>query len=214
MKKQSDKELKNQFLEGDEESFRALVKRHYYNAYRVARFTPFYFSEEDAEDIVQTVMLALYDKMKTVKNIGGFVKSTAQKKCIDVIRKREAQKRPPTVPISALSNPGPDGREGDNFNPPEDTEKRMKYISEYEMNSQVLKGIKDHMDKLGEPCGPLIKRRYFDEMSYKELGKSLDIPSKQIGSRLARCMARFIKNMEKDNSFWPELEELVKKEVA
>ncbi len=214
MPKPSDAEIIKSCLEGNADSFGGLAGRYCFYAMRIPLSAPFFFSRPDAEDVVQEVMLALYENLSGVSNIRGFLAKAAHNKCVDQIRKREAIKRLKPVMETDMPNHNSSDDNKQQSDILENPGKRINYISEYALNSRAIERLTNFMDKLGKPCGPLIKRRYFDEMSYRQLGESLEIPVNQVGVYLSRCMAHLAKNMEADKGFWEELEELLDEEAA
>jgi RNA polymerase sigma-70 factor (ECF subfamily) len=46
------------------------------------------------------------------------------------------------------------------------------------------------LEQLGEPCRKIIELRYFGELSYDEIGISLELNPKTVSSRLSKCLDR------------------------
>jgi len=46
------------------------------------------------------------------------------------------------------------------------------------------------MEKLGEPCREVVELRYFGDLSYEEISRTLDLNLKTVSSRLSKCLDR------------------------
>ena len=46
------------------------------------------------------------------------------------------------------------------------------------------------LDQLGEPCREIIELRYFGDLSYDEISRSLSLNPKTVSSRLSKCLDR------------------------
>ena len=63
------------------------------------------------------------------------------------------------------------------------------------------------LDRVGGPCREVIELRYFGDLSYDEIGDSLDLNPKTVSSRLSKCLdkleeiAREIFSGEKSDLF-------------
>ena len=44
------------------------------------------------------------------------------------------------------------------------------------------------LGQLGEPCREIIELRYFGDLSYDEISRSLDLNPKTVSSRLSKCL--------------------------
>lgn len=70
LEKQSDFELIDKFLQGDQSAFNLLVKRHQEKIYMVAR--RMLGNHLDADEVVQEVLLVIYNKLNTFKFESSF----------------------------------------------------------------------------------------------------------------------------------------------
>ncbi len=50
--------------------------------------------------------------------------------------------------------------------------------------------VREAVAVLGDPCREIIELRYFGDLSYEELAKSLDLNLKTVSSRLSKCLDR------------------------
>ena len=85
---QSDKELIDQALNGDENAFRHLFEKYWNDLYKIAyRRLP---SEEDVKDILQEVFISLWRNIKTITitdSIGGYLNITLKNKIFNFYEK-------------------------------------------------------------------------------------------------------------------------------
>ena len=51
---------------------------------------------------------------------------------------------------------------------------------------QALRG--EALEQLGGPCQEIIELRYFADLSYEEIARSLDLNMKTVSSRLSKCL--------------------------
>jgi RNA polymerase sigma factor (sigma-70 family) len=58
------------------------------------------------------------------------------------------------------------------------------------MNAEQLALVHQALDQLGEPCREIIELRYFGDLSYDDISRSLDLNPKTVSSRLSKCLDR------------------------
>ena len=58
------------------------------------------------------------------------------------------------------------------------------------MNAEQVALVHQALDQLGEPCREIIELRYFGDLSYDEISRSLDLNPKTVSSRLSKCLDR------------------------
>ena len=56
------------------------------------------------------------------------------------------------------------------------------------MNTERMACLRRSLDRLGGPCQEVIELRYFGDLSYEEIGTSLNLNPKTVGSRLSKCL--------------------------
>jgi RNA polymerase sigma factor (sigma-70 family) len=50
--------------------------------------------------------------------------------------------------------------------------------------------VHESLDQLGEPCREIVELRYFGDLSYDELSRTLNLNIKTVSSRLSKCLDR------------------------
>ena len=58
------------------------------------------------------------------------------------------------------------------------------------MNAEQITLVQQALDRLGEPCREIIELRYFGDLSYEEISRSLKLNVKTVSSRLSKCLDR------------------------
>ena len=58
------------------------------------------------------------------------------------------------------------------------------------MSAEQITLVQQALDELGEPCREIIQLRYFGDLSYDEISRSLDLNPKTVSSRLSKCLDR------------------------
>ena len=58
------------------------------------------------------------------------------------------------------------------------------------MNAEQMAGMREALDRLGEPCREIIELRYFGDLSYDEISATLKLNPKTVSSRLSKCLDR------------------------
>ena len=59
------------------------------------------------------------------------------------------------------------------------------------MNAEQMAQVRESLDQLDGPCREIVELRYLGDLSYEELGATLNLNPKTVSSRLSRCLDRF-----------------------
>ena len=168
----TDHDLLARFYQNDDDSALAVfVERHRDWALKQARR---YFVEE-AEDIVQLSILRLMDSQPVdgvvTHPLGwwrAIISATAMNKLRNAIRRREREQD--AVDIAAIKHIDTD-------------------LDESVARKQLISLIHEELDRMDERLrGPLLKR-YFEDLSYREISNILKLSPGTVASRLARGIA-------------------------
>ena len=152
---------------GDEESWRQLFKSLYPLAKWVARRQLHSMDEGAIEDIAQETMAAIVPKIVRANDaeyLERLVRKISKNKCIDYLRRNKVQ-------IEELS---------------EDLETPVAESVEHD----VISALRLAMRSLGEACRGIIRSRFFDEKSHKEIAAEIGVEVNQVGIRISRCLVR------------------------
>lgn len=140
-------------------------------------------SAADREDITQSAFLALTTALATYDSrhsLAGFVCLITERVLIDEFRRIMAAKRKAqTETVEHLDG----GREGTTV-VESDTEPQDSQVERFEL----IALLRTAMDGLDPKCRELIKLRYFNELSYGEIGDKLGETENTLTVRVRRCL--------------------------
>ncbi|HXJ43953.1 MAG TPA: sigma-70 family RNA polymerase sigma factor [Bryobacteraceae bacterium] len=189
---------------GDTVAWDELFDRHYEPTGRFVFQLGHSFLKEDVEEICQEVFLS------AIKHLGSFHGESqfqtwlfriAANKARDYREKQHAAKRGGgRTPLSLQAE---DPETGLTLDPPSAAPGPDLALIHAEQAGLVHQAL----DRVGEPCREVIELRYFADLSYDEIGASLDLNPKTVSSRLSKCLdklediAREIFSGEKTNLF-------------
>ncbi len=127
-------------------------------------------NEEETEDVIQDLFLELWNNQKYLKNINTSLKYYLKKAAINrAINKIKKQKRFESVEIEEMFN------------------KEVKLSDQLEMDELNLE-IKNAIDLLPNKCRTVFILSRYDEMSYKEISRKLDISVKTVENQISKAL--------------------------
>jgi RNA polymerase sigma-70 factor, ECF subfamily len=145
------------------------------------------FTHEDAEEICQEVFLAVIRNLQSFHGESQFqtwLFRIAANKARDFRERRNAAKRGSGhAPISLQAE---DPESGLTLDPPADSPGPDELI----MTAEKMTLVREALDHLGEPCREIVELRYFADLSYEELSRTLKLNPKTVSSRLSKCLDR------------------------
>jgi RNA polymerase sigma-70 factor, ECF subfamily len=172
---------------GDAAAWDELFNLHYAPASRFIFQLVHDFTWEDAEEICQEVFLSV------IKNIDSFHGGSqfqtwlfriAANKARDYRERRHAAKRGGGQTTISLDAEDPEN--GLSLDPPTTAPGPDAQLMSAEQVAQVHHAL----DQLDAPCREIIELRYFADLSYDEISRSLDLNPKTVSSRLSKCLDR------------------------
>lgn len=172
--------------EGDARAWDELFDLHYAAAGRfVFQLAPD-FTREDVEEVCQEAFLS------AIRNIAGFKGDSrlqtwlfriAANKARDYRERQRAAKRGGGQTPVSLQAEDEDGRKPD---PPSAAPGPDAAL----LSAERAALLRQALDALGDPCREIIELRYFGDLSYEEIGASLNLNLKTVSSRLSKCLDR------------------------
>ena len=178
MEKESDVQLIQRILSGDEAAFGVLVEKHQRSVHALAwrKIGDFH----DAEEITQDTFLQVYKKLPTLKDpykFAGWLYVIANRLCVDWIRKKN-------LAIQSLED-----------TPVEEIEKasythHVSEQSEIASSERRRESVKKLLAKLPESERTVMTLHYLGEMTVKEISKFLGVSVSAIHNRLYRARKR------------------------
>jgi RNA polymerase sigma-70 factor, ECF subfamily len=145
------------------------------------------FSREDAEEICQEVFLSVIKNLESFQGQCHFqtwVFRIAMNKARDFRDKRLAAKRGGAQTTLSLEAENPET--GLTLDPPDP----LPTPEEMAMNTEQMAMVRESLDQLDESCREIVELRYLGDLSYDELGATLNMNPKTVSSRLSRCLDR------------------------
>jgi len=187
MELDAEAELLARCRRGEREAWDELFDRHYAAAGRFIFQLGHDFSREDVEEICQEVFLSV------IRNIGSFHGSSrfqtwlfriAANKARDYRERLRAAKRGGGQTPLSIEAEHPES--GLTLDPPSSAPAPDLAL----MNTEQVALLHQALGQLDEPCREIIQLRYFGDLSYDELSRSLELNPKTVSSRLSKCLDR------------------------
>ena len=166
-----DQELLKKCQHGDDSSWRVLFAMTYPLSRWVVSHTLFNIAPNVIDEIAQDAMVALAENIEKISDethVKRFVKIVTRNKCIDYIRHNREQ-----------------------F---EDVPENIPEEEDFFLENHVVEALHEAVQELKEPCQTIIRTRYLQNWSYKDIAKKVGIEIGQIGVRLNRCLS-FLKDL-------------------
>ena len=184
MEREDDVQLIRKILSGDDAAFSILVEKYRKSIHALAwrKINDFHYAEE----IMQDTFLKAYKKLPTLRNpnqFAGWLHVTANRLCIDWLRKQKRQQEQKLV-MQSLEDTRPEEIEKSSY---------THHISEQRMTESTERYhelVQKLLEKLPENERAVVTLYYLDEMSTKEIGKLLEVSVNTITSRLQRARKR------------------------
>ena len=178
----SDEKLILRFQEGDINAYNELVKRY---KDRLLNFVFRYFNNvEQAEDVVQDTLIKLYTNASYYKNVAKFstwIFTIAKNNALTELRKNKRKK------TDSLWTD--DGKFIDISSKEESLESKVQ-------NEIAIDQLNKFLDEIPENFRIAVVLRDFQELSYEEISKILEIPIGTIKSRINRGRIQLAEKMK------------------
>lgn len=180
--KYSDEKLILRFQEGDINAYNELVKRY---KDRLLNFVLRYFNNvEQAEDVVQDTLIKLYTHASYYKNVAKFstwIFTIAKNNALTELRKNKRKK------TDSLWTE--DGQIIDINSKEESLDSKVQ-------NEIAIEQLNKFLDEIPENFRMAVVLRDFQELSYEEISKILEIPIGTIKSRINRGRIQLAEKMK------------------
>jgi RNA polymerase sigma-70 factor (ECF subfamily) len=180
--KYSDEKLILRFQEGDINAYNELVKRY---KDRLLNFVLRYFNNvEQAEDVVQDTLIKLYTHASYYKNVAKFstwIFTIAKNNALTELRKNKRKK------TDSLWTD--DGQVIDINSNEESLDSKVQ-------NEIAIDQLNKFLDEIPENFRMAVVLRDFQELSYEEISKILEIPIGTIKSRINRGRIQLAEKMK------------------
>ncbi|HWX19996.1 MAG TPA: sigma-70 family RNA polymerase sigma factor [Candidatus Binatia bacterium] len=172
---------------GDAAAWDELFDRHYAAAGRFIFQLGHELTREDVEEICQECFLAVIRNLDSFQGSSQFqtwLFRIAANKARDYRERQQAAKRGGgQVPLSLQAE---DPETGLALDPPGQIPTPDLAL----LNAEQMALVRQALDQLEPPCREIIELRYFGELSYEEISRSLQLNPKTVSSRLSKCLDR------------------------
>jgi len=180
--KLTDEKLIARFQDGDINAYNELVDRY---KDRLLNFVFRYFNNrEQAEDVVQETLIKLYTHASYYKNIAKFstwIYTIAKNNALTELRKNKRKRTD-----SLWTNEGK----------PIDIEMKGDSLEKTVHNEIAVEALNKYLDEIPENFRIAVVLRDFQELSYEEISKILEIPIGTIKSRINRGRIQLSEKMK------------------
>ena len=167
---------------GDESAWREVFANYYPLAKWVVVHILYQVDDFTIRTIAQDAMVSLVEnigKINDVQHLKRFVTRVTRNRCIDYIRQ--------------------------NKNAFEELPENIPYLDEASLDEETLEALHNAVNELKEPCNSMIRRRFLDGLSYKEIAASINVGIEQIGIRISRCLGYIRTSLEKTGIPWRDI---------
>jgi RNA polymerase sigma-70 factor (ECF subfamily) len=182
-----ERELVNRCRAGEAEAWDCLFDLHYDAAGRYVYQLMPEFTREDVQEVCQETFLAVVRFLNTFNGrskLQTWIFRIAANKSRDHIERVRAAKRGGgQQPVSLQAVDPETGLAPDPPSPALGPDAGL-------LADEQLALLRNALDQLGDPCREIIELRYFGDLSYEEIGQSLDLNLKTVSSRLSKCLDR------------------------
>src|SRR5438105_2216935 len=172
--------------QGEADAWNELFDRHYAPAGRFVYQLGFDFTREDVEEICQEVFLTVIKSLESFQGNCQFqtwLFRIALNRARDYRQRQHAAKRGGgQITVSLQQND--DAENGFVIDPPSPLPGPDLAL----LNAEKLSLVGQALEQLGGPCQEIIELRYFADLSYEEIARSLALNQKTVSSRLSKCL--------------------------
>ncbi len=173
--------------QGDSRAWDDLFDRHYAATGRFIFQLGSDFTREDVEEICQEAFLSVIRNLHSFHGESQFqtwLFRLAANKARDYRERQHAAKRGGGQVILSLQAEEP--ATGLAIDPPSTAPGPDAEL----LQAERLGLVSSALQQMEVPCREIIELRYFGDLSYEEIGRSLKLNTKTVSSRLSRCLGR------------------------
>lgn len=135
---------------------------------------------EDAEDIYQTVFQTIFEKLDTLRDkekLRAWIVSITWRQCLNLIRSRKERATPEEPPEIEDKEPLPD-----------------RTLSSHERREALSDALRELNDV---DARAIIECRFYEDLSYREISRTLGLPIGSIGPTLGRSLEKLGKILKR-----------------
>jgi len=171
---------------GEADAWNEMFHWHYAPAARFIQQISADFTREDVEEICQETFLTVIKNLVSFQGHSQFqtwLFRIAANKAHDYIERQRAAKRGGGLTPISLQAESPEGLTLDPPSPAPGPDLAL-------INAENVALMGQALSRLGRPCQEVIELRYFADLSYDEIARTLKLNPKTVSSRLSKCLDR------------------------
>ena len=187
MSRTAEDELLARCRKGEAEAWDALFDLHYAAAGRFLFQLAPDFTREDVEEVCQDVFLTVIKSLESFQGNSQFqtwLFRIAANRARDYRQRQRAAKRGGGQITLSLQQEDPEG--GFTLDPPSPLPAPDLAL----LRSEKIALVGQALEELGGPCQEIIELRYFADLSYEDISRTLDLNQKTVSSRLSKCLQK------------------------
>ena len=187
MSRTAEGELLARCRKGEAEAWDALFDLHYAAAGRFLFQLAPDFTREDVEEVCQDVFLTVIKSLESFQGNSQFqtwLFRIAANRARDYRQRQRAAKRGGGQITLSLQQEDPEG--GFTLDPPSPLPAPDLAL----LRSEKIALVGQALEELGGPCQEIIELRYFADLSYEDISRTLDLNQKTVSSRLSKCLQK------------------------
>ncbi|MCE1246014.1 MAG: sigma-70 family RNA polymerase sigma factor [Firmicutes bacterium] len=176
-------------IDGVDQAWSEIYRRYYGRVKRVVAWQKWGFRPAEVEEVTQEVFLELIKALPNFRqeaSLATFLTRLTKNKCISILRRKGAQKRAKEEFGFVFEEKKSDD-DDERFLHVESTMGNPEEELVFDEDSLELM---TSLQQLSAECRDIIKKRYYDDLSYKEICDELNLPLGTVCSRLKRCLLR------------------------
>jgi len=188
MLNEAEEKLIKRALDGDQDAWRDIYRRYYGLVKKVVAWGKWGFKYAEVEEVVQEVFMELCRALPRFRHeatLSTFLTRLSKNKCISMLRRKNAQKRAKEE-YGFIFDEKKENEEG-----------RFVIVESTVGNPEALLLFSEEtidllmaLSKISRDCQEIIKKRFFDGLSYNEICDDLSLPLGTVCSRLKRCLLK------------------------
>ncbi len=176
----SDRNLVDRCNQGDEDAWTELYRTYRDRVYRITHWRRWGLSPGEADEVMQEVFLSLVNSLPAFdfrSSLETYIGHIATNKCISALRKRLAERAGGQVGHLPIDEVLRVVRSADD--PPD--------LPLLQKEQQEI--LREGFRSLGHPCRSVLRFRFVDGFSYRDIATLLGIEEGTVASRLSRCIS-------------------------
>ncbi len=194
---EQDRILVQRCLSRDEEAWNELFSLHANTISFIGSWRKWGFRQDELEDVKQDIMQEIVRSLEAFafrSTLRTFVYKVSVNTCIARLRKKTARKRIPYGDCVSLDTIGIAEDEDSVQIQTSPLKNQEEMVSERE----TISLLRHALASLGDRCRGLIRLRYWNDLSFREIAVIMETKENTLVVQLKRCLARLLNSFHKE----------------